>query len=81
MSTTRDDEPTVPNLRLVPPAAEDEPVNPELLVEHAKDAGRLARQSMADAVRRVERTKRRRESVRNLQAVVGSIPPPAAAEG
>ena len=56
----------------------DEPTQVTKLIQELHSEGQQARQSMTNAVRRAERTRRRAPSERNLRAVVE---PAAAAEG
>ena len=57
----------------------DEPTQVTKLIQELQGEGKQARQSMTNAVRKAERTRKRRESDRNLRAVVDSVLPPAAA--
>lgn len=58
---------------------EDEPTQVTKLLEDVCQENRRARQSMAHAVRNAQRARGKTDSVRNLRAVVQSVPPPPAA--
>ncbi len=59
----------------------EEPTQVTKLLQELHAEGEHARQSMTNAVRRAERTRKRGPSERNLRAVVDGTAPVVAAEG